>query len=349
MKKFGQGALWLVVVSVFLAFCMAPSSQAGRRGTTANADKADGVDVSGLLESARHLFDEGQYGAVITKLESAQSEYPTSAAICFWMGRTFFEIRDFDRSILELKKAVSLDGKISAYHQWLGRAYGGKADKEKSFFVARNAKGQFEAAVKLDPSNVAARRDLADYCMQAPWIVGGSKDEALTQVNAIAAIDPVEGHLARAEYDLNILKDPTKAADEYRAALAAKPKAVKPYLEVAAFFGHQNQLPEMKSAIDAVTATHPNDPRVTFYHGVFGVLSKTNLEGAEENIKSYLASTPERSDWPSHSSARDWLGRLYEEQGKGVKAAEQYRAALQMDPQNQDAQERLKQLESAVQ
>ena len=35
-----------------------------------------------------------------------------------------------------------------------------------------------------------------------PWIVGGSKDEALEQVNAIAGVDPIAGHLARADYDL---------------------------------------------------------------------------------------------------------------------------------------------------
>jgi tetratricopeptide (TPR) repeat protein len=312
------------------------------------AANGNAVDVSGLVDAARQQFDHGQYGAVVSTLQSAQSQNPMSAETYFWMGRAFFEIRDFNSAIAQFQKAISINGNVSIYHQWLGRAFGNKADKERSFFVARNAKGQFVAAVKLDPSNVAARRDLADYCMEAPWIVGGSKDEALAQIEAIAAIDPVQGHLARAEYDVTVLKSSSKAHDEYTQVLAAKPQEVEPYLEAAAFFQRQNQLAEMKSAIDAVGEIHPNDPRISLYGAIFSVLSNGNLDSAEEELKSYLASTPQRSDWPSHSYVRDWLGRLYEQQGNGVKAAEQYRAALQLDPRNQDARARLQQLEKAV-
>lgn len=304
--------------------------------------------MSGLISAARQQFDQGQYGAAMSTLESAQSQNPAIADIYFWMGRALFEIHDFNSAIAQFQKAISLDGSISIYHDWLGRAFGSKADKEKSFFVARNAKGQFEAAVKLDPSNVAARRDLADYCMQAPWIVGGNKEEALSQVNAIAAINPVEGHLARAEYDVSVLKNPQQAESEYQQLLAEKPAGVEPYLEAAAFFQRQNHFPQMEAAIDALEQAHPNDPRVTFYRGVYNVVTNGDLNNAEQELKSYLASTPERSDWPSHASARDWLGRIYQQQGKSVEAAEQYRAALQLDPQNQDAKTRLQQLESAV-
>jgi tetratricopeptide (TPR) repeat protein len=332
----------MLLIAVLGVFWMAPASMARRAAANGNAD------VSGLISAARQQFDQGQYGAAMTTLQSAQSENPSSAETYFWMGRALFEVHDFDGAIAQFQKAVGLDGNVSAYHMWLGRAFGNKADKEKSFFVARNAKGQFETAVKLDPSNVAARRDLADYCMQAPWIVGGNKDEALAQVNAVETIDPVEGHLLRAEYDLNILKNRTKAEGEYRQVLAEKPDGVEPYLEAAAFFVRQNELPEMKSTIDELAEKHPSDPRLALYRGIFGVLSNDNLDNAEEELKSYLASTPERSNWPSHSSVRDWLGRLYEQQGKDVQAAEQYRAALQLDPQNQDARGRLQQLEKAV-
>lgn len=344
MKKFGRSAQWILVTGVVWALCAAPPLLANR-----DAAGRDAVDVSGLVDTARQLFDRGRYSAAITALQSAQSQNPASADTYYWMGRTFFEIQDYNSAIAQFQKAISLNGNVSAYHQWLGRAYGDKADKERSFFVARRAKGQFEKAVKLDPSNVAARRDLADYCMQAPWIVGGNKDQAVAQIKAIAAIDPVEAHLARAEYNMTVLKSPAKAENEYRQALAANPERVEPYLEAAAFFGRQHKLEDMKTTIDAVAQLHPDDPRVMFYRAMYSVLSTTNLGSAEEELKSYLASTPPRSDWPSHSAARDWLGRLYEAQGNGVKAAEQYRAALQLNPQNQDAQRRLKRLEKAVQ
>ncbi len=346
MRRTGsRSARWIATIAVTAALFFAPLSSARRRATNpANG----GIDVSGLINAARQQFDQGQYGAALSTLEAAQSQNPAMADVYFWMGRALFEIHDFDRAIAQFQKAISLNANVSSYHDWLGRAFGGKADKEKSFFVARNAKGQFETAIKLDPSNVAARRDLADYCMQAPWIVGGNKQEALSQVNAIAAINPVEGHLVRAEYDVSVLKSPQQAQGEYQQVLAEKPATVEPYLEAAAFFEQQNELPQMKAAIDELAQAHPDDPRVTFYRGVYNIVSNGNLGNAEEDLKSYLASTPERSDWPSHASARDWLGRLYQQQGKSVEAAEQYRAALQLDPQNEDAKARLQQLESAV-
>jgi len=344
-RKGSRSAQWVFTIAAMVALFSAPPSKARR----AAANPANGGnDVSGLINAARQQFDQGQYGAAMSTLESAQSQDPAIADVYYWMGRALFEVHDFTSAISQFQKAISLNGNISVYHDWLGRAFGGKADKDKSFFVARNAKGQFEAAVKLDPANVDARRDLADYCMQAPWIVGGNKDEALAQVNAIAAMNAVEGHLVRAEYDLSVLKNPQQAQGEYQQVLTEKPATVEPYLEAAAFFQQHNQFPQLKAAIDDLGQAHPDDPRVTFYRGVYNVVTNGNLENAEQELKSYLASTPDRSDWPSHASARDWLGRLYQQQGKSVEAAEQYRAALQLDPQNQDAKARLQQLESAV-
>jgi TolA-binding protein len=103
----------------------------------------------------------------------------------------------------------------------------------------------------------------------------------------------------------------------------------------------------MQSAIQAAAQVSPNDPRLAYVRGVALVLANNNLAEAEKNLKAYLASTPDRSDWPSHASAREWLGRLYEAQGKRSEAGEQYRAALQLDPGNKEAKSRLENLEKS--
>lgn len=296
------------------------------------------------IRKAQNQFDSGDFAAANMTLESVISQSPSSAEAHYWLGRVFYENRDFDNSATQEEKAVSIDPKNSLYHQWLGRAYGGQADREHSFSLARKVKKEFEEAVRLDPSNVAARRDLEDFCLEAPWIVGGSKDEARAQVDAIAAIDPVEGHLARAEFD----KDQGKTdleENEYRQVLSAKPGRVEPYFEVAEFFQRQNRPTDMAAAIQAAAAVSPNDPRLEYYRGVVGVLSGGAAAAqAEQYLKAYLASTPNRSDWPPHAAAREWLGRLYESQGKRAEAAEQYRAALQLDPGRKDARQRLDKL-----
>jgi tetratricopeptide (TPR) repeat protein len=305
------------------------------------------ADAPGAIESAQHQFNAGNYAAAITMLQAAASQNVSNAAAAYWLGRSYYEILDYDNATAQLERAVSLEPQNSLYHQWLGRADGGKADRDHSFSLAKRVKKEFQQAVTLDPSNVAARRDLEEYCLDAPWIAGGSKSEALDQVNAIAALDPIQGHLARALYDREGLKKLDDAESEVREALNAKPKSADPYFEAANFFEIQNKPGDIQAAVQSASQVAPNDPRLAFYRGVAAVLANANLPVADEDLKAYLASAPERSDWPSHASARKWLGRLYEAQGKPAEAAEQYRAALRLEPKNKDARTRLERLEKS--
>ncbi len=306
-----------------------------------------GAQVSNQIQLAQRDFNAGNYALAISTLEPLVAESSSNAEAFFWLGRSYYEISDYDSAVARLEKAALLDSKNSLYQQWLGRAYGGMADRDRSFSLAKKVKRQFQLAVDLSPSNLEARRDLEEYCLDAPWIVGGSKDEALEQVNAIAAIDPIQGHLARAVYDREALKRLEDAESEIRQVLAADPKTPDPYLETAQFFQSENKPAEMAQSIQAAARVSPNDPRLPYFRGVAAVLSNTQLSDAERDLKAYLASTPQRSDWPSHANARVWLGRLYEAQGKRPEAAEQYRAALQLDPKLKDAQIRLSRLEKS--
>lgn len=301
---------------------------------------------SAAIQTAQRQFNAGNYAAAISTLQPLAQGNSSNAEAFYWLARSYYEIADYDNAVADGEKAVSLDPKNSIYNQWLGREYGGKADRDRSFSLAKKVKKQFQTAVSLDPSNVEARRDLEEFCLDAPWIVGGSKDEALEQVNAIAAIDPVQGHLARALYYQEGMKKTADAENEIRQALDA-PKTPEPYFEAANFFEHENRPTDMTAAIQGAAQTSPSDPRLDYYRGVVAVLSNANLANGERDLKSYLASTPDRSDWPSHASARIWLGRLYEAQGDKPEAAEQYRAALQLNPKSKDAQNRLSKLEKS--
>lgn len=303
------------------------------------------ADAATMVQTAQRQFNAGNYSGSVSTLQAAISLNSSNAEAYYWLGRSYYEIRDYDTAITAAEKSVALDPKNSAYHDWLGRIYGGKADRDRSFSYARKVKKEFETAVQLNPSNIAARRDLEEYLIQAPWVVGGNKDEAAKQVDAIAAIDPVDGHLARALFDTENSKNMDLAEQEYRAVLAAKPAKIEPYFEVIAFFQKQNKPADMQTAIQAAAQVSPNDPRLAYARGVALVLANSDLGDAEKDLKSYLASTPDRSDWPSHAAAREWLGRLYESQGKRSEAAEQYRAALQLEPNSKEAKSRLENLE----
>jgi tetratricopeptide (TPR) repeat protein len=311
---------------------------------TCCAAGAAAMPADAAVSEAQRQFEVGNYPAAISTLQVAAAQTPPNGEVYYWLGRSYYELRDYDNAVANAEKSVAVDPKNSLYHEWLGRADGGKADVDRSFSFARKVKKEFEAAVNLDGLNIEARRDLEEFCLDAPWIVGGSKDEALEQVNAIAAIDPVQGHLARGLYFREASKNNQQAESEYQQVLAAKPKKLAPYFEVADFYVSQNQPAGVETAISAAAAASPEDPRIAFYRGAAGVLANQNLPDAEQDLKSYLATSPDRSDWPAHASARVWLGRLYELEGKTPEAAEQYRAALQLDPRMKEARARLDKL-----
>ena len=335
----GKKLSWAVSIAVLFLFQLAASGRIVVCGSS--------PDASATLQNAIRQFNAGNYSGAVSTLQVAVIANPNNAELTYWLGRSYYELRDYDNSISNLEKSVQDDPKNSDYHMWLGRAYGGKADRERSFFLAKKVKKEFEDAVAANPSNIAARRDLEEFDIDAPWMVGGNKDEAEAQVEAIAALDPVQGHLARALYYAQVTKKQDAAENEYQQALAAKPNKVDPYFDAANYFVKQNRAAQLKAAIDGASAVNPNDPRLAYYRGVYGVLSAVDPARCEQDLKSYLASTPDRSDWPSHAAEREWLGRLYEAQGKRAEAAEQYRAALQLDPSRKETKTRLEHLEKS--
>jgi len=313
-----------------------------------NANRAF-ADASSEITQARRQFDLGNYSGAVTTLNNALGRNPNDGEVQFWLARTFYELKDFANAVTHAERAVEIDPKNSLYHQWLGRSYGEEADREHSFSLARKVKKEFEEAVRLNPSNLEARRDLESFNIQAPWIVGGSKDAAHDQVEAIAAVDPVEGHLARAEYDRDALKKNDQAEAEYKLVLDSKVQRIEDYFEIADFYRDLGRGADMEPAIAAAEKIKPGDARVGYYRAVEHILAGTSTGNSEALLKSYLANTPDRSDWPSHASARVWLGRLYEQQGKRQQAAEQYRAALELKPNDKDARSRLEKLEKSSQ
>ena len=304
--------------------------------------------AAGSLQMAQTQFEAGAYSAAIRNLRSIVARNPDRADVHYWLERAYYELHDYDSAIRHGNRSTQLDQQNALYHQWLGRAYGGKAGHERSLFVALKAQHEFEQAVRLNPLSIGARRDLQEFYMAAPWIINGSA-KAREMVDAIAAIDPVAGHLARADLYLKDLKNQDLAENEYILVLDARPTRLEPYLEIAAFYKDQKNGPAMEATIQIAEQADSPDTRLSYYRGVADVIIGKDPEAAENSLKSYLAETHERSDWPSHASAHEWLGKLYEQEDRLSEAADQYRAALQIDPGLKEARERLECLEESCQ
>ena len=300
------------------------------------------VALASALDQARGQFEAGQYVEVINTLK-AHAASASNAEALVWVGRAHLELRDYAAAIVDLERAVALAPDDSETHRWLGHAYGEEADRTRSFSLARRVRIQFEEAVRLDRTNVAAHRDLLEFHLQAPWIVGGRDRRAQQEVDALAALDPTAGRLARGAY-LKHHDDAARAAAEYAAVLESTPANIDDVFEVADYYEDVGDAAGLQRAIAVATAINGSDPRVLYYRGVVEVMKRADVGSAESSLKSYLA-VPPRSDRPSPVKTHEWLGRLYEHVGSRAKAIAEYARALALAPERKSVKEALRRLE----
>jgi tetratricopeptide (TPR) repeat protein len=306
-----------------------------------------GLDA--LPPDIKALYDAGRYRQAAEALQAAERN-PKDASLQYWLGRCFFELHDFSNAIASLERAVSLDPGRSEYHDWLGRACGRKADQNShsnmasAISLARRTHSEFKTAVQLNGTNIQAERDLIAFMANAPPNLGGGEEHAMEQIRALSAVDPVEGELALGDL-YTVRKKFDEASGEYQKALESASNRIDNYLEVADYYRDRGDSEKMSQAVKAAAKIASSDRRLSYYRGVALVLEKLDPEVAEKDLRTYIDTVPDNSELPAHSSAYEWLGELYENEGRRDLAAEQYKAGLTLEPQNKALREALKRLQ----
>jgi tetratricopeptide (TPR) repeat protein len=306
--------------------------------------------VRELPADIERLYNGGLYRQAEEALHAAIQREPQESYLHYWLGRCFYELRDYNRAISSLERAVALDPNRSDYHDWLGKSYGRKAEETNLFSafssisLAHKARREFEGAVRLDANNLEAQRDLIRYLLNAPGIVGGSEGAAQQRINALAAVDSIEAALAQAELFVSRKKF-NEADREYRKVLDLKPNRIGVYFEIAEYYRDRGDAERMSQAIEAGVPLAPSDHRLDYYRGISLILGNQDQAAAERDLRHYLDTVPDNANVPSHSTVHEWLGRLYERKGQLDRAAQEYQAALILDPRNKLAAEALKALQ----
>ena len=297
---------------------------------------AAGAASSPPLQEIERQFNAGRYADAMRALESAISQSPRDARLHFWMARNAYEAMQFDLAVSAAERACQLEPANSEFHLWLARSLGRKAERDSSFFEARRFRHELEEAVRLAPSSIHARRDLAEFYASSPWIVGGSKSKARQQVEAIARMDAAEGIAAWADYYRSV-HEREEAARQYPLLLNQKASSAMPYLEALEFFEGRRDTAKMELFLEQAARLAPADPRVAYYRSAVRILSGKELSEAEKDLKDYVANVPNRSDMPTHADAQEHLAQLYEKMGDAKRAEEQYRAVLALEPGRRSA------------
>src|SRR5271166_3675797 len=66
-------------------------------------------EVDALPPDIAVLYNAGQYRQAADALQAEVERNPKDAELYFWLGRCFFELRDFSHSISSFERAVALD------------------------------------------------------------------------------------------------------------------------------------------------------------------------------------------------------------------------------------------------
>jgi tetratricopeptide (TPR) repeat protein len=301
------------------------------------------------LEAGRRAYEAGDYAKAVQALQAAAATEPQNGDVQLLLAQSFLELQQHDAAIKSAEKAVAIDPQSSIYHEWLGRAYGDKADHAGWFSaisLAKKTRKEFETAVQLDARNYSARQALIEFDCSAPGIVGGGEEKALPHIRQLAEMDAAEGHYAAGNCRRQ-KKDFTVADEEFTKALESNPKSAELIYDIGDYTVRRNQPERLLAVADAGERVAPSDPRGRFYRGVALVLKKESAEEAERLLREYAKKAPMRTGYPRVAAARAWLGRLFEGQNRMEDAAKEFESALKLDPKNKMAQDALKRLKKS--
>jgi tetratricopeptide (TPR) repeat protein len=309
-----------------------------------------GIPAQSAVDSAKKLFDAGQYKDAELILRAEVAKNPSDPALQYWLAKCAFELYDDDLAFSSAERAVNLDPKNAEYHYFLGTTAGYKAEHSNWFSglsLARKTQHEFLTAVQLNPDKLEAQRDLISYYIAAPGIAGGGDDKAQAQITQLDIVHVVSARLARMELYEN-RKKWTEADNEAKSVLAARPKQLKTFLEVAEYYQNREDATGIRNALAGVPRDTTADPHVTYYRAVADVIAGENLQEAQKSIDAYLSMQPRplRQDHVTLGNAHSWMGRLYLKLGWRTSAVTECREALKLEPKNRYAHDCLKRIDS---
>jgi cytochrome c-type biogenesis protein CcmH/NrfG len=260
------------------------------------------------MTGARSLYQQTQYRQALQLLEPAQPKSPSVHAL---IGQCYYMLEDYKKASEAFQRAVDVEPGNSVYWDWLGRAYGRRAETS-SFFTAPSyaskARQYFEKAVQLDPQNLDAVDDLFEYYLEAPGFLGGGKDKAAELSERIREPSPARYHSMQAR-----LAEKDKKMDvaerEFRAAIEAAPQEAGRLIDLARFFARQGNHTESDAAFAQAREVAPQNAQLKFQLARTYIDTKRNLDQARTLLEEYLKS-PLTPDDPPRADAEELLKKI---------------------------------------
>ncbi len=207
-------------------------------------------------------------------------------------------------------------------------------------------KSALARAIELDPQNTAARADRIGFLVFAPGLVGGDIEQARRLAEQLVVDDGRRGALMLALAQMTD-GDRTAAIATCRDALQRFPADQDLRVALAGALVDSGRRSEASGHYDEVR-TGPRTAawyRALYLQAQMRVTGAYELDAAVEALRTYAEAQPYGDLMPTVADARWRLGQALERSGQAQAAGVAYREALRLDPDHEDAEQSLADLD----
>ena len=259
--------------------------------------------ASSALEEAGALYQRTEYRKALSILLAAE---PKNAPIHALIGQCYYGLEDFKKATEALERAVEAHPQNSHYADWLGKAYGRRAETASILTApshASKARKYFEQAVELDPQNQDAVDDLFDYYLEAPGLLGGGQDKASALAERLRERNPTKYHTMQARL-AEKRKQLQEAEKHWRLAVESAPSETGRLASLAKFLARQGRFAESEEVFEKADRSAPENVRLKFERAKTYVESRRNLGQARKLLEEYLKYSLTPDDPPRSEAQR---------------------------------------------
>jgi len=249
-------------------------------------------------------------GAALEQLAAAEPRHPE---VNYQLGVLAYLRDDTEAAIRHLETALAAAPGEARYHYHFGHAQGRSAQKAgvfSKFGHARKCLAAYELAVALAPDVAEFRESLFEFYRQAPAVVGGGRDKAVAQAEAIMRLDPPRGRVV-----------------------------------FATLYVGEGKFAEAFAPFEEVLKTSPDDYLSLYQLGRLAAVTGHASERGLACLRRCLELTPPAGkNIPGHAYVQWRLGQLQERRKDPAAARAAFSEALRLDPTLGAAAEALRRL-----
>ncbi len=297
------------------------------------------------LNEGIRLFETEKISEAKKILKSVVKANNKNAEAHYYLGRVYFAVEEYGDAEKSFKKAVEHDDKSYDYKMWLLETYEVKIENAGMLSQLRLA-GKWrdicEKILEMNPQNTRERHKLIDYYLNAPGIMGGSRDKAQLHAEEIRSINKLEGHRAflkiyqkEKKYDLQ--------EKEIVAAITIDSTIMELQFQLGYLYQNTKQYEKAFDRFERIVISNPGELNALYQIGRTSAFSGLRPDRGIECLRKFLQYEPSENFLP-HYAAYYRLGMIYEHKNDRDAAVNAYEAALKLNPDYENAKKALKKL-----